>query len=313
MFEMLFTFVESVIVNNIASMVGLFTKAISGIIGVCVTTYIIYVAWELMFNRQKILAQEVIKTIFSLSLTAGIAFNTPWYMANVVPTILTSGDQITQALMGSASGSGSALQIVFDSVLSDIWKMTDKFIFEFDIEVIATDIGIGAMMIISMLGFVPFIAIATAYLLMAKIMVSFLLIIGPLFIMFAFFPSTRSFFQSWTGQCFNYVLLSILFPLSFSMITALLNVVVFSGNITFSKVIFSAVVFFSLCIVATQIPTLSSTLSGGIGISGLIGNVSSGVGSIAKSASLAGKGFTKGRESYKKRQEKKDKNRLSGG
>ncbi len=52
-----------------------------------------------------------------------------------------------------------------------------------------------AQVTLVILGFVPFLAVATAYLLVAKIMVSFLLIIGPLFIMMAFFPSTRSFFQ----------------------------------------------------------------------------------------------------------------------
>ena len=312
MFETLFTFVESVAINNIASKVGLFTRAITPLLGACVSLYIVYVAWEIMFNRHKVVAPEIIKTIAALSAVTGIALNTPWYMNHVVPTVLTTGDGITQVLMGSGSSSGASLQNVFDQIWSDIASVSQQFVWELDLEVIATDLAIACMIIITLLGFIPFIAIATAYLLMAKIMVSFLLIIGPLFIMFAFFPSTRSFFQSWTGQCFNYVLLSILFPLSFSMITALLKKTVFSGDITFLNVLFSAVVFFALCIIATQIPTLSSTLSGGIGISGLIGNAVQGAKSAykgAKNAKGAGKLLKQGVEKVSQIR----KNKISGG
>ncbi len=285
MFDSLFDFLNQIVESNIAEMVGRFTAAFTPLLGACVMLYIVYMAWEMLFDRQNMVFMESLKTIGSLTMVTGVALNTVWYMSHVVPFILGSGDQVTQLLLGSGSGAGSALQVLFDRVWSDIGLMASRIEWEFDAQVIGQSLGIIAMIIISVLGFIPFIGIATAYLLMAKIMVSFLLIIGPLFIMMAFFPSTRSFFQAWTGQCFNYVLLSILFPLSFSLITSLLKETVFAGNITFVNVIFTAVIFFALCVLATQIPVLSSTLSGGVGISGLIGNAVQG----AKAASSAAK------------------------
>ncbi len=272
MFDSLFNFLNQIVESNIAEMIGRFTDAFTPLLGACVMLYIVYMAWEMLFDRQNMVFMESLKTIGSLTMVTGVALNTAWYMSHVVPFILGSGDQVTQLLLGSGSGAGSALQVLFDRVWDDIGLMASKIEWAFDAQVLGQSLGIIAMIIISVLGFIPFIGIATAYLLMAKIMVSFLLIIGPLFIMLAFFPSTRSFFQAWTGQCFNYVLLSILFPLSFSLITSLLKATVFAGNITFVNVIFTAVIFFALCVLATQIPVLSSTLSGGIGISGLIGN-----------------------------------------
>ncbi len=285
MFDSLFDFLNQIVESNIAEMVGRFTAAFTPLIGACVMLYIVYMAWEMLFDRQNMVFMESLKTIGSLTMVTGVALNTAWYMSHVVPFILGSGDQVTQLLLGSGSGAGSALQVLFDRVWSDIGLMASRIEWEFDAQVIGQSLGIIAMIIISVLGFIPFIGIATAYLLMAKIMVSFLLIIGPLFIMMAFFPSTRSFFQAWTGQCFNYVLLSILFPLSFSLIASLLKETVFAGNITFVNVIFTAVIFFALCVLATQVPVLSSTLSGGVGISGLIGNAVQG----AKAASSAAK------------------------
>ncbi|MFW9725352.1 type IV secretion system protein, partial [Vibrio parahaemolyticus] len=269
MFDSLFDFLNQIVESNIAEMIGRFTTAFTPLLGACVMLYIVYMAWEMLFDRQNMVFMESLKTIGSLTMVTGVALNTAWYMSHVVPFILGSGDQVTQLLLGSGSGAGSALQVLFDRVWNDIGLMASRIEWEFDAQVIGQSLGIIAMIIISTLGFIPFIGIATAYLLMAKIMVSFLLIIGPLFIMMAFFPSTRSFFQAWTGQCFNYVLLSILFPLSFSLITSLLKETVFAGNITFVNVIFTAVIFFALCVLATQIPVLSSTLSGGVGISGL--------------------------------------------
>ncbi|HBN6205686.1 TPA: type IV secretion system protein [Vibrio parahaemolyticus] len=285
MFDSLFDFLNQIVESNIAEMVGRFTTAFTPLLGACVMLYIVYMAWEMLFDRQNMVFMESLKTIGSLTMVTGVALNTAWYMSHVVPFILGSGDQVTQLLLGSGSGAGSALQVLFDRAWNDIGLMASRIEWEFDAQVIGQSLGIIAMIIISVLGFIPFIGIATAYLLMAKIMVSFLLIIGPLFIMMAFFPSTRSFFQAWTGQCFNYVLLSILFPLSFSLITSLLKETVFAGNITFVNVIFTAVIFFALCVLATQIPVLSSTLSGGVGISGLIGNAVQG----AKAASSAAK------------------------
>ncbi len=288
MFDALFDMLDNLVMNNLASMVTAFTQVMTPILGACVMLYIVYLAWEMMFDRQKMMFLEALKTIAALSVVTGIALNTDWYMSRVVPPILSSGDQITQALLGTNSGSGAALQTLFDRMWGDISAMSDLMVWEMSIEVIARNVLIFITIVIIVIGFVPFMAIATAYLLMAKLMVSLLLILGPLFIMMAFFPSTRSFFQAWTGQCFNYVLVSILFPLSFSLITNLLQQTVFAGNITLMNVIFTAVIFFALCVLATQIPVLSSTLSGGVGISGLIGNVVQS-GKVAKNAAISAK------------------------
>lgn len=299
MFDDLFTFIDQIVTQNIASMVGVFSSTITPLLGACVILYALYLAYQSLYEPQNLVIMESMKFIGSLAVVTTIALNTNWYLTNIVPAVLGSGDQIAQALLGDPSGGGGAsLQAIYDTMLSTINKM----ILSIDLEVLSGKSWIRTLLICSqlllvILGFTPFLAVATAYLLVAKIMVSFLLIIGPLFIMMAFFPSTRSFFQAWTGQCFNYTLLSIMYPLAFTIFTQVLNNTVFAENLSISTHLMTIIVFAALILLSVQIPTFCSTLSGGIGINGLVGGALGGLGgvrSLLKGIAKGGKGVYKG-------------------
>ena len=286
MFETLFSFIDQIVTQNIGNMVGVFSSTITPLLGACVILYSIYLAYQSLYEPQNLVVMESMKFIGSLAVVTFIALNTAWYIDNIVPAVLGSGDQIAQKLLGNLSGGGGAsLQTMFDSMLSDMELMYSKL----NVEVLSPKTWMDAVLIwlqlfLIVLGFVPFLSVATAYLLVAKIMVSFLLIIGPLFIMMSFFPSTRSFFQAWTGQCFNYTLLSIMYPLAFTIFTQVLDNTIFAMNLSLSTLLMTVVVFAALILLSVQIPTFCSTLSGGIGISGLVGGVMGGAGALRKGA-----------------------------
>lgn len=292
MFETLFTFIDNIVTRNIGSMVGVFTSTITPLIGACVILYAIYLAYQSLYDQQNLVVMESMKFIGSLAAVTFIALNTEWYLANIVPAVLGSGDQIAQALLGSASGGGAgSLQAMYDNMIAtynDIW---DKI----SIDAFSPKSWLAAIqeisfLILNFIGCVPFLAVSTAYLLVAKVMVGFLLIIGPLFIMMAFFPSTRSFFQAWTGQCFNYTLLSIMYPLAFTIFTQVLQATIFESNLNISTFVMSAIIYFALILLSVQIPTFCSTLSGGIGINGLVGGAMGATGGLMNGFKGAGKG-----------------------
>lgn len=298
MFDLLFSFIDETITTNISTMVGIFSSTITPLIGACVVLYVVYLFYQSFYDPQNLIVMESIKFIVSLSLVTFIAFNTQWYQDNIVPAVLGSGDQIAHELLGGTSGGSASLQSIFDTMILqviDIFKGMNFDLFETDtyLDTIYRLI----MVLLTIIGFVPFLAICTAYLLVAKIMVSFLLIIGPLFIMLAFFPSTRSFFQAWTGQCFNYTLLSIMYPLAFTMFIQVLDNTVFSQNLSLATVFMTVIIFAALILLALQIPAFCSTLSGGVGINGLTGGVLSGLSSL-KSLGI-GKGVGAGLKAMK--------------
>lgn len=296
MFERLFQFIDNIVVNNIAVMAATFADTITPLLGACVGIYIVYLAYQMILDSQKVVIVEAIKTIGSLSVTTFIALNTPWYMDNVVPGVLYMGDDIANALLGTDSASGgSSLQKMYDVMVDSIMLMWDSI----DMSVTdGTSISHGLLTLILILlticGFVPFLGVSVAYLLVAKIMVSYLLIVGSLFIMFAFFPSCRSFFQAWTGQCFNYILLSIMYPLAFTTFLKVLDYTVFANSITVETTLMTVVIFFALIMLAVQIPAFCSTLSGGIGINGLVGSGLGMAGAVGAGALMGTKGIVKG-------------------
>lgn len=275
MFETIFKFLDKTVAENIASMVGSFASVVNPIIGVFVVIYFIYISKTLIYEPHKDAAIEYAKAVSSLVFFTFVAFNIPWYQSNIVPSVLYMGDDIANILLGSKSASSAtSLQTITDGVMKQNGIIFDTI----DISVTDGDSILHAalafvLIVVSCLGFLPFIAISTAYLMTAKIMVSFLLIIGPLFIMFGFFPSTRDMFKSWTGLCLNYILLSIIYPLAFKMFQQLISNTGLSGNITAQSILLTFIVMFALIILATQIPTFTSALSGGMGINGLVGGI----------------------------------------
>ena len=286
MFDVLFSFLDSAVLQNISQMVGIFANVITPLIGSCVALYALYLAYQSLYDAENMMIMESMKTIGSLALCTTIAFSTTWYLSSIVPMILYIGDDIASALLGS-SGTG-AIQSMYDdttSTIQTIWSSIDISVTDGNSWSEAALKWV--LCVLTLLGALPFIGIATAYLVVAKVMVGFLLIIGPLFIMLAFFPTSRSMFQSWTGQCFNYILLSILYPIAFSMFNATLDTVMTTKSINLNTALMTFLLFFVFIVLSVQIPVLSSSLSGGVGINGLVSNMGAGVktaGGFAKSA-----------------------------
>jgi type IV secretion system protein VirB6 len=285
MFTKLFDFVNDAILLNINSMVGVFINIITPLLGACVGLYVVFLAYKSLFDSQNLMIMESIKFLVSLSLVTSIALSSTWYLDNFVPIVLGIGDDIAVNLLGGGTGVNS-LQAMFDKIFADLNSMYTGFNLSWNIgESLAGAILTLLMMLLIICGAIPFLAVATTYLLVAKMMVSFLLILGPLFIMMSFFPSTRSFFQAWTGQCFNYILLSLVYPIAFSLFSSVLAETIFTNKINLSGALMTIIVFTALLLISVQIPVFTSSLSGGIGINGLVGNIGSslrGIGSAAK-------------------------------
>ncbi|GAL27749.1 inner membrane protein of type IV secretion of T-DNA complex VirB6 [Vibrio variabilis] len=275
MFDTLFNFVETLTLQNIGQLVPIFMTTISPLIGACVVLYAIYLVYQSLYDAENMVIMESVKFMGSLALCATIAFSTTWYLDKIVPMVYYSGDDIANALLG-AQTLGSLLDeltdlmmtriaFIYDQINLDIWE-GDTF----------TAMFLSLLMILILLiGFVPFIIISTVYLTVAKLMVGFLLILGPLFIMFGFFPSTRSMFQAWTGQCFNYILLIVVYSLGFSVLMALIELAT-PDSLSLKNCILTLILMAVCSSISTQIPTFCSALSGGVGINGLAGNLGAG-------------------------------------
>lgn len=141
----------------------------------------------------------------------------------------------------------------------------------------------------------------------AKVALSVMIAIGPLFIALALFDSTRRFTEGWLGQLVNFVILQILSVALASLFIK--SLVAYVGKIVFIDQAMSAMVSFAAISLSAaylfyQLPSIASSLAAG-GASLSIGSRGNGLESAAgsaysgakwlgaKAARLAGRGVGK--------------------
>ena len=276
MFDRLFTFIFDLVVTTVGAKIGAFTSVISPLLGTCVALYALYIVWKALFNDGDFLFIEALKFLVSLVLVTTMAFSSEYYMGAVVPFVLGGGDSIATAVIGGG-GASSALQSIFDTMFITVGRIWENFTFEIRssnswLELLLNSVN-SALII---LGNSAFLMVSAAYLIVAKFMLGLLLLVGPLFIMMAFFPPSRDFFKAWTGQCFNNMLLTIMYSMAFSFFQKTIDHTVGVMSPGFLASVMTAIIFVILIILALRIPTLCSTISGGFGISGINSEIMAG-------------------------------------
>lgn len=222
-------------------------------------------------------------------LTAGM--NIGYYSEYVVPFFNGVGDQIAQALTGSAS-SATALDTLLNAYLNSIlsvWQGIEPY-------QIGVMVEAAAITCCTLLVGIPFLGVAAAYIILAKFALGLLLALGPMFVVSALFPATRRFFEAWVGQCLNYAFLTALFAaagaIEVQFANGILPTAFTMGQLVLTwtlelKILSMGVVFL---FVSLNLPSLASALAGGVGISSMVGKVGGVAGAAARALSRSGGG-----------------------
>lgn len=190
---------------------------------------------------------------------AGMAYEFPEWLAGAingsfdVGAIDAAWDSITQSV---SKINEQAADITFD--------FADKFLFYM------------AAFILICCGAV-FFGIVVAYYLVAKISLAMVILIGPLFVGMMLFPSTRQYAMNWISQIFNYAVTIALFTILMSLQMKFFDVHIkpLATGDTIDDVvqIFGILPMFVtvtmlFVIVAFNIPSIASALTGGAGSGG---------------------------------------------
>ncbi|WP_240621281.1 type IV secretion system protein [Ralstonia pseudosolanacearum] len=201
---------------------------------------------------------------WAVVLTLGM--NIGYYSRYVVPFFNGLGDDIAQALSGSAS-TGAALDTLASTYAQAMWQLLKAA------DGIEDTLNAIAYILVTLLFGMPFMSIAAAYIILARFALGLLLALGPMFISAALFPATRRFCEAWIGQCLSYGFLVAL------MSAAGLIEIRFAQSIapnmaTLGSLIKIVLMGVSFVVISLNLPGLASQLSGGVGISSMVGKVS---------------------------------------
>lgn len=255
---------------------GGFQTYIAPAVGAFVSLYFVMIALNWIWSGQtsELPVGDLMKRLFFLALFTVFAFNATKYNTAIVQPVNKLGSEIAEALAATGSSAPQVIDQMANQTIDTIktiWKKSPEMSIT-NMNLIPIMQAILAIVIVGFLGTI-FIAVSFVYLMIAKILLALTLLVGPLYIAFAFFPFSRDWFGKWVGSLFNYVLLYAMFGITFTLLTNLLQTYVsgnaFSnvlvGDLTMIKLIFCYILFLGVII---NVPALTSQLTGGVSADG---------------------------------------------
>jgi type IV secretion system protein VirB6 len=187
--------------------------------------------------------------------------NVDSYNAHVAPFVTGLGDDLATVFPGvDAKTALDAMANAFIDAFIDMYNAADGFK--------QTMFAVIAIVAVAIFGGI-FMAIAIAYIILAKVALGILVAIGPLFIACAMFPASRDLFKNWTAQVLNYSFLVLLFSFGAQIEIALMQTQVPApgAGLTISSVFNISLLSFVMIFVSLNLPAIAAALAGGIGIS----------------------------------------------
>lgn len=288
--------VESGVANNASAL----AKAVSPLIFACVALYLVFLAYKyVVTNRDGEMLTEALKTITALTIVGVFTYSSDYYSTYVIPFVLKSGQEISAAMLGvqdtpsSVDAMWVTISGTMEAFLNDTlpqmgtWDIAEKFF-------VYAIYGIGYV------GGLILVYYATIFICISTFMIGIALSAGVLFISFSLFPSTRGMFSAWCGSCLNYILLNVFYTISFSFLISFIETKIpkSAADMSISTVSMLLLTIVISIYLIEQIGTLCSTLTGGVGINGLVsaangfgGGIAGGLASASGMRAFAG-GFS---------------------
>lgn len=272
---------KALVMDAVAANFTLVATSIRPVFAAAFLLYCCVIAWQIIYSNKEIIVNEVIKNIIVFTLIGAFVWSAPYYQQWVVPFVMDSGNEIATKLTGSNAATG--MDAMWDQLTTtmETFKTNATDSLGWDIGPLVT---VYAIYGIGYLGGAILIVYTSIFLCIATFMTGILLSVGGIFICFAGFPATREMFTKWCGHCLNYILLNVFYAISLSFVVKLIdkythfdvNTLAFSDVVTFLIVVI-------ICIaMVEQVAVLCSSLTGGVGINGLVPGGSS----LARAAGL---------------------------
>jgi type IV secretion system protein VirB6 len=255
--------VLSTITSGSARIIGL----ISPLMAACFSIYVLLICWTYWQGQNDEPINDFLMRMAAWAFILTCGMNIQFYTSYIVPFANGLGEELANAITGQSSPiSGlDSLLSAYINACAQIYDNAHNF------QIIGAVWVITVMIIFA----TPFMALAVAYILLAKFALELLLALGPLFISAALFPPVRQYFWNWAGQCLNYALLVGLFAGAGAIEVAFAQKIAPTGSYfpTMKQVVEIDAMGLVFFIVALNLPGLASALASGIGISTMTGKL----------------------------------------
>jgi len=264
------TTVTNLVESTVAANAAKIATAISPVFFAAIAVYVIFIAYEIIYSQKEVVMSEVTKTIMAFTAIGAFTYSAPYYAEYVIPFVMHAGQDLSSALTGNTDTANS-----IDNLWLSLSSTMDTFITEKSSELNMLDFGgyidTYAVYYIGYIGGAILIFYTAIFLVVSTLCVGVALSAGIIFICFSAFPATRNMFTSWCGICLNYILLSLFYTISFSFVLSLINAAMVDADSITMFTVATLLLTIIVCVfLIEQVGTICSTLTGGVGINGLI-------------------------------------------
>lgn len=251
---------------------------IGGLIIAGVTLYLTVYGYMVMFGQIQEPFFEFLKKAGKIILIVSLALGAGSYQSNIVETFRGLESGLSTIIQ---NGSAKNIYQVLDNSFCEGMTLSDKAFAHANQSNLITAFGTTAgwflTALIVSLGTLMITVVAAGYIFLAKIALSMLFGIGPIFIMCLLFPPVVRFFNAWAGQVVTYILIIVLMATAMAFALKIFNGTVAQidfnqaidpgGNLNMISAAFELfAIVLALLVVIFQIPTIAAALGGGFGL-----------------------------------------------
>lgn len=269
----------SVTIENATNnfLVGGLTGLISAITPLLITGISIYItmqAYLSIMGKSDDLAFDVFKHCLVVICITGLALNINNYTTYIIGSVEALASGLASAVSGQSQGNN-----IYQNLDGLLQQGIEQAGYSF------SQVGISPTTwtwfligIIVLAAIVSLTLISATIIIGTKFLLTFLLILGPLFMIFACFPVTRRYLDSWIAKIFENVLVQVLGIMIITLAIDMIGMFMGSNNInnatetdanTIGIAIQIVIVVGILLYVIRQIPNLAGSLAGGFASSSM--------------------------------------------
>lgn len=238
---------------------------------------------------------EFIGRALRISIIVSVATAGGLYQSDIADVIVSTPDELAMALVPSAESGASAANVIDSAAgqgaqyVSEAWEKAGFFSGE---GLVYAFIGLIAAIAVAAV-----VGIGAVFVIVAKAALAILVGIGPFFVFALLFEPTKRFFELWSGQVLNYVLMIVLFTPVFGLLMEIFGNYLSNANFNDGQNVGYTVV--GMMVVGAvsvglllQIPSIASGLAGGVGLNFYheLRALRSGAGAAAKGGKAATRG-----------------------
>ena len=223
----------------------------------------------------------------------GLAFSPSAY-SKLAGIIYQLPDEVASIFANGSKFDVSAMDSSFDEIKVAVGKAAEAHA-KYDWWQIPTHLSLVYIRAAVLISGTLIIGVAFAYYMVAKISLALVLMLGAFFVGCLLFPSTRQYGINWIGQCLNHIITCTMFVLltvvQMKVFTKAINEIV-NGN-WYDSVMIEAMIPMLIVqtivflIVAWNIPSIASSLTGGAAVQGFARSIAAGGGAFGRAFSAA--------------------------